>query len=219
LTVSGLSATIGEPEKFNSWLESVQKSKGFDHKFIHYPHRYSHLRKFAYFPQLLPKDEPFLGLDDNSPPTEVMRFIHPVSTLSFGGAMPPDLSLEALDLLRLHEVLKSQSNADAERLDPATFFSRNKFIRQQDVLRYETEIKNILTRFVEAPDALSPSSPLQRVVGHIQDPVITQTSKSRLNTPPSNSIFMSGLIQLLSDLEAKDSLVRLANYNSPCGQH
>ena len=131
--------------------------------------------------------------------------------------MPPDLSLEALDLLRLHEILKSQSNADAERLDPVTFFSRNKFIRQRDVLRYETEIKNILTRFAEAPDALSSSSSLQRVVGHIQDPVITQTPKSRLNTPPSHSRFLSGLIHLLSDLEAKDSLVRLAKYNSTCG--
>ena len=140
-----------------------------------------------------------------------MRFIHPISTLSFGGTIPPDLSLEALDLLRLHEILKSQSDADAERLDPTTFFSRNTFIRQKDVLRYENEIKNILERLVEAPDALSPTSPLQRVVRHIQDPVIAQTSKSRLNAPPCYSGFMSGLIHLLSDLEATDSLVR-----TPC---
>lgn len=207
--VIGLSATVGEPEKFNAWLESVQRSKGFEHKFIHYPHRYSHLRKFAYFPQLLRKDQPFLGLDSNNPPTEVMRFIHPVSTLSFGGTMPPDLSLEALDLLRLHETLKSRSDAYAERLDPTTFFSRNTFIRQKDVLRYETEIKNILARLVEAPDALSPSSPLQRVVQHIQDPVIAQTSKARLNAPPSRPRFLSGLVHLLSDLEATDSLPAL----------
>ena len=195
----------------------MQKSKGFEHKFIHYPHRYSHLRKFAYFPQLLREDEPFLGLDGSSPPTEVMRFIHPASTLSFGGTIPPDLSLEALDLLRLHEVLKNQSDADAERLDPTTFFSRNTFIRQKDMLTYETEIKNILARFVEAPDALSPSSPLQRVVRHIQDPVIAQTSKSRLNAPPTPASFMSGLIHLLSDLDATDSLVRLVTYSPPCG--
>lgn len=207
--IIGLSATIGEPEKFNAWLESVQRSKGFQHKFIHYPHRYSHLRKFAYFPQLLRKDEPFLGLDGGSPPTEMMRFIHPVSTLSFGGTMPPDLSMETLDLLRLHEILKSHSDADAERLDPTTFFSRNTFIIQKDVLLYETEIKNILARLVVAPDALSPSSHLQRVVRHIQDPVIMQTSKPRLNAPPTRSEFKSGLIHLLSDLKATESLPAL----------
>ncbi|KAI9465185.1 P-loop containing nucleoside triphosphate hydrolase protein [Lactarius psammicola] len=207
--IIGLSATIGEPEKFNAWLESVQRSKGFEHKFIHYPHRYSHLRKFAYFPQLLRRDEPFLGLDGGSPPTEMTRFIHPVSTLSFGGTMPPDLSLEAPDLLRLHEILKSQSDVHTERLNPITFFSRNAFIRQKDVLRYESEIKNILAHLVEAPNALSPSSPLQRVVRHIQDPVIMQTSKARLNTPPIPSEFMSGLIHLLSDLKAADSLPAL----------
>ncbi|KAI9465203.1 P-loop containing nucleoside triphosphate hydrolase protein [Lactarius psammicola] len=200
--IIGLSATIGEPEKFNAWLESVQRSKGFEHKFIHHPHRYSHLRKFAYFPQLLPRDEPFLGLDGDHPPTDMMRFIHPVSTLSFGGMMPPDLSLEAPDLLRLHEILKSQSDAYAERLNPITFFSRNMFIRQKDLLRYESEIKDILARLVVAPDSLSPSSPLQRVVRHIQDPVIMQTPKARLNAPPILSKFKSGLIHLLSDLKA-----------------
>lgn len=99
LDCSGFSATIGEPEKFNAWLESVQRAKGFEHEFIHYSHRYPHLGKFTYFPQLLHKDEPFLGLDDVRPPTQLVRFIHPVSTLSFVGAMPPDLSLEASDLL------------------------------------------------------------------------------------------------------------------------
>ncbi|KAH9007609.1 hypothetical protein EDB83DRAFT_2509312 [Lactarius deliciosus] len=207
---TGLSATIGEPEKFDAWLESVQRSKGFVHKFIHHPHRYSHLRKFAYFPQLLRRDEPFLGLDSGSPPTEMMRFIHPVSTLSFGGTMPPDLSLEAPDLLRLHEVLKGgEGDAYAERLDPTAFFSGNRFIRQKDVLGYETEIKNILARLVVEPDAQDPSSPLQRVVRHIQDPVIMQTSKARLNTPPNHSGFMSGLIHLLSDLKAENSLPAL----------
>jgi hypothetical protein len=38
---------------FNNWIESVQKAKGFKHELVMHPHRYSHLRKFAYFPQLL----------------------------------------------------------------------------------------------------------------------------------------------------------------------
>jgi hypothetical protein len=199
------------PEKFNAWLETVQKAKGFDHKFIHHPHRYSHLRKFAYFPQLLDKDKLFLGLDGASggSSNEMMRIIHPVSTLSFAGTMPPDLSLESLDLLRLYRVLSSQNVAGAERLDPTSAFPRDTFIRQKDVLRYEAEIKNVLAQLTAAPDALDSSSPLQKVVQEVQDPVLKETSKSQLNAPPSSSVFMSGLIHLLTDMQASDGLVRL----------
>ena len=216
LNNSGLSATIGEPEKFNAWLESAQRAKGFDHRFIHYPHRYSHLRKFAYFPQLLQKDEPFLGLDNDRPPTKMMRFIHPICTLSFAGTMPSDLSLEGPDLLGLYKVLSHQNVVDAEGLDPTVSFSRDTFIRQKDMLRYEADMKSILARLVVSPDALDSSSVLQRVVRDLQDPVIMETSKSRLNTPPSRPAFMSGLIHLLSDMKATDGLVCTLTSYSPC---
>jgi hypothetical protein len=196
------------------WLETVQKAKGFEHKFIHYPHRYSHLRKFAYFPQLLGKDEPFSGLDGGRPSTGMMRFIHPVSTLSFAGTFPPDLSLESADLLRLYRVFMSQNIAD---VDPTIAFSHDTFIRQKDMLRYEADIKNVLARLVAAPDALDPSSPLQKVVQEVQDPVLKETSKSQLNAPPSSSVFLSGLIHLLSDMQACDGLVRPLTFYSPCG--
>jgi len=205
---SGLSATIGQPEKFNAWLESVQRAKGFEHKFIHHPHRYSHLRKFAYFPQLLNDDRPFSGLDSDRPWTKMLRFIHPVSTLSFAGTMPPDLSMEAPDLLRVYEVLRSKKIAGAERLDPIAFFSRDTFIRQKDVLTYEADIKNILASLLAAPNAFDPSSPVQRLAQEVEDPLLNETSKSLLNTPPSSSVFFSGLIHLLSELQVADCLVR-----------
>ena len=137
-----------------------------------------------------------------------MRFIHPVSTLSFAGIMPPDLSLEAPDLLRLYQVFKTQNISDTERLDPTTFFSLNTFIRQRDVLRYEADIKNTLSRLVTAQDALDPSSQLQQVVAEVQDSIIKQTPRSQLNTPPDRSAFLSGLVHLLSVMQATDSLVR-----------
>jgi ATP-dependent RNA helicase DDX60 len=203
------------PEKFNAWLETVQKAKGFEHKFIHYPHRYSHLRKFAYFPQLLDKDKTFFGLDGgrSESSNEMMRFIHPVSTLSFAGTMPPDLSLESSDLLRLYRVLLDQHVAGVDGLDPNIAFSHDTFIRQKDVLRYEAQIKNVLARLIAAPDALDSSSPLQKVVQEVQDPVLKETPKSQLNAPPSSSVFLSGLIHLLTDMQASDGLVRL---ETPC---
>jgi ATP-dependent RNA helicase DDX60 len=214
------------PEKFNAWLETVQKAKGFDHKFIHHPHRYSHLRKFAYFPQLLDKDKRFLGLDDGRSSNEMMRFIHPVSTLSFAGTMPPDLSLETLDLYRLYRVLSSENVAGVERLDPSVVFSHDTFIRQKDVLCYEAEIKSVLAQLIAAPDALDSSSLLQKVVQEVQDPVLKETPKSQLNAPPSSSVFLSGLIHLLTDMQASDGLVRpetscsslARNNTTPCSQ-
>ena len=211
LDCSGLSATIGMPEKFNAWLETVQKAKGFKHKLINYPHRYSHLRKFAYFPQLVEKDKPFLGLDGGRSSYEMMRFIHPVSTLSFAGTMPPDLSLESSDLLRLYKVLLNQNLAGVEQLDPNIVFSRDTFIRQKDVLRYEAEIKDVLARLTAAPDALDSSSKLQKVVQELQDPVLEEIPKSQLNAPPSFPVILSGLIHLLTDIQASDGLVRLGS--------
>lgn len=161
-----------------------------------------------FFPQLLPKDEPFLGFDSDRLPTRLMRFIHPVSTLSFAGIMPPDLSLEAPDLLRLYRVLTANNIGDVARLDPTAFFSHDMFIRQRDVLRYEADIKGTLSRLVAEPDALDPSSPLQQVVREVQDPIIKQIPKSQLNAQPGPSMFLSGLIHLLSALQATDGLVR-----------
>jgi hypothetical protein len=139
----------------------------------------------------------------------MMRFIHPVSTLSFAGTMPPDLSLESSDLLRLYRVLLDQNIAGVQRLEPNIVFSRDKFIRQKDMLRYEAEIKNVLAQLIAAPDALDSSSPLQKVVQEVQDPVLKETPKSQLNAPPSSSVFLSGLIHLLTDMQASGGLVCL----------
>jgi len=122
--------------------------------------------------------------------------------------MPPDLSLEAPDLLHLYQVFKAQNISDTEQLDPTTFFSRDTFIRQRDVLRYEADVKNTLSRLVTAHDALDPSSQLQQVVQELQDPIIKQIPKSQLNTSPDRSAFLSGLIHLLSVMQAAGSLVR-----------
>jgi ATP-dependent RNA helicase DDX60 len=123
--------------------------------------------------------------------------------------MPSDLSLEAPDLLRLYRVFKTKNIGDMEQLEPITFFSRDTFIRQKDVIRYEAQIKDTLSHLVAAPDALDPSSPLQQVVQEVQDPIIKQTPKAQLNSPPSYPAFLSGLIHLLSAMRATDGLVSL----------
>jgi superfamily II RNA helicase len=120
----GLSATVGAPEMFNEWLESVQKAGGFQHKFVHYPHRYSHLRKFHYNIHEKPRDT-FHGLSTYKT-TEKMRFLHPLSILSSSArSLPSDLALEAVDALNLYRALSTCTALQPSplvALDPVVFF-------------------------------------------------------------------------------------------------
>jgi hypothetical protein len=88
----GISVTVGAPERFHEWLENVQKAGGFQHKFVHYPRRYSHPRKFYYNIQEKPRDAAaFHGLSTYKS-TERMRFLHPLSILSSSvRSLPSDL--------------------------------------------------------------------------------------------------------------------------------
>ncbi|KAA1476464.1 P-loop containing nucleoside triphosphate hydrolase protein [Dentipellis sp. KUC8613] len=210
--IIGLSATIGEPEAFNTWLQSVQDAKGIPHKFIQHPHRYSHLRKFFYLPR--PQDEKFAfdGLDSYEPGAN-MRFIHPVSTLSFGASvLPPDLAMEPLDLLRLYEALVSLKpglDVDLESLDPAKFFPNDRLLKQKDILRYEAAMKAMLAKLIATSDATDPSSPVQRVIAEVQDPVLAKLDANALNMPPKRASFLRGILPLLADLNASGNLPAL----------
>ncbi|KAI0310817.1 hypothetical protein OF83DRAFT_1153629, partial [Amylostereum chailletii] len=227
--IIGLSATVGEPEVFNSWLQSVQEAKGYEHRFIHHPHRYSHLRKFVYFPHLssrsgqspsevsLPmvKPKPFRGLDQVKS-TGLMRFLHPVVSLGFGtGEIPSDLSLEASDILDIYIALSTSTPGqctvgnDLSHLNPVKFFSSTKLIRQKDVLAYEVDIKDALLPMIIASDALDMSSPLRRLIARLNDPVLEQTNIDELNATPTPSVFTSGLIHLLTDLYIEGNLPAL----------
>ena len=87
--IIALSATVGNPEDFNQWLQSTQASIGSDLVMVTHQHRYSDLRKFVYVP---PKRFYFKGLrhrmelstpglDANSHGTNAFAFVHPVASL------------------------------------------------------------------------------------------------------------------------------------------
>ncbi|KAH9932994.1 P-loop containing nucleoside triphosphate hydrolase protein [Fomitopsis serialis] len=175
--IIGLSATIGHPEEFNNWLKSVQEAHHFKHTFIHHPHRYSHLRKFAYIMQ---DESPatFKGFV-NYKNTGRTRFLHPVSLLSFGAhEIPPDFSLEAADCLSLYEALR-------------------------DVLRYEADLKKIVDQLIATEDQQDDRSVMNKVIGHLVDPVVKTVDHHAI---PSRRQFMDNLIYLVSDLHANGDL-------------
>jgi len=80
--IIALSATIGNPDDFKSWLERSQKAKGFELEMIVHSSRYSDLRKFIHDPP--PSVSEFAGLA----PVERLPFPGLDSELGEGDATP-----------------------------------------------------------------------------------------------------------------------------------
>ena len=146
---------------------------------------------------------------------DLMRFIHPVSALSFGASsLPSDFSLEATDLLRLYQALRSCGPGvveNLERLEPSTFFPSSIFLKQKDILRYEAAMKEVLSSLLVTSDMTSISSPLRKIVAQVQDPILAKSDESILNTAPRLPLFLDGLVPLLADLHATNNLVRCSS--------
>lgn len=206
--IVGLSATIGEAEKFNAWLASVQEAHGFRHSFIHHPHRYSHLRKYNY--TLHDSSRRIFSGTDSHVPTGRMRFLHPVSLLSFGTRLlPSDFSLESADCLKLYHAFKAIARNDQSELrslEPAIFFKREAFLKQKDILDYECVLKDKLVSVIASSDPQDGSSALSQLVAQVQDPTIAKLSLARQNTASSTDTIMQNLIFLLCDLHAQGDL-------------
>lgn len=146
-----------------------------------------------------------------------MRFLHPVSILSFGSrALPPDLAFEARDTLMLFEALENTPNIltteECERLRPQNFFSSSRPLRQKDVLGYESELKRVVSTIMDTADAgADEDSPLSAVTGRLSDLQILQMDNAQLNKLPGGEEFLRNLLGLLCDLHVQGDLVS----NSP----
>jgi hypothetical protein len=139
-----------------------------------------------------------------------LRFLHPITMLGFGmPALPADLSLEAGDTLTLFRAMSQTRNdipVDLDPVDPINFFSRSQFLRQKDILDYESKLKEILAELISSPDSTEATSPLQQVVHSLHDPVLAKIPDN-LNNPPSPKRFLRELPQLLADLHCENNLV------------
>ena len=149
--IIALSATVGNPEAFNSWLTATQQSSGFEMSMITHQHRYSDLRKFVFSP---PKRFAFRGLADRSSfatlgldGLEGLAHIHPVASLiNKSRGIPDDLSLEARDCLSLYQSMSRHQTKEFP-VDPALSPSHNgspKIIRKADIIDWEASLKKLL---------------------------------------------------------------------------
>ncbi|KAL9026049.1 MAG: hypothetical protein Q9196_005230, partial [Gyalolechia fulgens] len=182
--IIALSATVGNPDQFNSWLESTQKSSGFDLTMITHQHRFSDLRKFIYQP---PKRFAFNGLPEPAFATlgldgvEGLAFLHPVASLvNRSRGMPQDLSLEARDCLLLWQAMtrhQTQAFPVDDDLDPKHL---PEVIRKAHIIEWEKKLKALIRCWMSQEQ-----SPFDKVVQELSKPIQdsgrARSYKSRLD--------------------------------------
>jgi ATP-dependent RNA helicase DDX60 len=140
-----------------------------------------------------------------------MRFLHPVSLLSFGPrGLPPDFSLEAADCLSLYRAFLSVYNNidfDIGELHPLQNLPGEMLLKQKDVLHYEKILKAKLEAIVSSSDTQDPSSLLNQIVCQVQDPVLAKIPLHERTLPAPAVVILSRLLGLVADLHKGGDLV------------
>ncbi|KAL8826730.1 MAG: hypothetical protein Q9170_007294, partial [Blastenia crenularia] len=223
--IIALSATVGNPEQFNSWLTSTQQTSGFDLTMITHQHRFSDLRKFIYEP---PEKFAFNGLPESSFATLGLDglgglvFVHPVASLvNKSRGMPQDLSLEARDCLLLWQAMTRLQNKDFpvdESLSPDRL---PQVIRKTHIIDWERQLKALLRSWMSQDQ-----SPFDKVVEELGKPIYESKRTTRYLSRPEEASTVTEettvdaddlyqtTLPLLCKLQERDALpVILFNYD------
>ena len=235
--IIGLSATVGDAEEFNNvcldpssfssltffslvlqWLKSVQEMHGHQHSLVQHHHRYSHLRKFTY--NIDPEAEPIDGLPSHKAGPQ-LRFLHPISFIRPGiKELPSDLALEAHDCATLYKAMSMHSkDPEVSKLKPTRFFKKlaekGIFLQQKDIIRYEQELKTVLTRWLAEEDAREEDSTIRKVVKQLTDKEVGLPEPEE--ALENGELFSRNLVNLLADLHANGDLVSALFCGFICG--
>ncbi|GKZ23205.1 hypothetical protein AbraIFM66951_000706 [Aspergillus brasiliensis] len=157
--IIALSATVGNPDEFNDWLEMTQTANGHDLKMIEHKTRWSDLRKFKYRP---PSSFIFQGLSNVTHLAALgldacpnMSFIHPVTSLvNRSRGFPDDLTLEPRDCWTLWNAMEKHKTADYpldKALDPSEALPG--VISKASVLEWEAKLKLVLKHWMNNLDS------------------------------------------------------------------
>lgn len=196
--IIALSATVGNPEQFNSWLTSTQRSSGFDVTMITHQHRYSDLRKFIYKP---PRQFSFAGLPEPSFGTlgldglDGLAFVHPVASLvNKSRGIPQDLSLEARDCLTLWKCMclhQTEAFPVDQNLNPDRM---PQVLRKADIIEWEKKLKALLKSWM-----LQEESPFDKIVEDLGKPMNDTGPPAHYTSRPEENSVTTEAVTLEAD--------------------
>lgn len=166
-----LSATVGNPDAFSSWLAATQAASGVKLTTIQHSHRYSELRKFAYIPPNsfhfhgLTSETSFgvLGLDG----LDGFNYIHPCASLiERSRGMPEDLNFEARDCFLLFNAMSKQQTKNYPIDSSLGLMTRNPngVIVKADIISWEKKLKAVLQEWMT-----DYSSPYDKVIEELSE--------------------------------------------------
>jgi hypothetical protein len=224
--IIALSATVGNPEEFSSWLASTQEANGNKLVTIEHHHRYSDLRKFIYVP---PKRFCFSGLPTSSliytpglDGTDAFKFIHPVASLNNKSReMPKDLHLEARDCFWLWQTMEKYATKDY--IVPTSLSPHQALpdiIKKIHIFEWEKALKAQLLEWMN-----NESSPFQKVQEDLSKALVEPTARDLLTTnhvcrdkcdarKVDVQSLSSIILPALTDLHAKNALPAIVfNYD------
>ncbi|GAA6028667.1 hypothetical protein JCM8097_007338 [Rhodosporidiobolus ruineniae] len=207
--IIGLSATVGAPERFSAWLESVERRCGREYALVIHTHRFNALRKFAYAPRLASFPVKEIGpLDEYRAKPNIFAPVHPVASLGLGDPeMPEDLSLEPRDCLNLWYAMYKADKPTLKALKPEKYFDPTPTIAIKHVIEYEKELKKILLEWREEPDYANPESRFSKTVEFLEKPLREALNVSEeLIENATEDEFNSLFTPLLADLNAQNQL-------------
>ncbi|BGP17637.1 hypothetical protein JCM10213_001289 [Rhodosporidiobolus nylandii] len=207
--IIGLSATVGDPERFSNWLEDVETRCGREYALVIHHHRFNALRKFAYAPRIESFPVKEIGpLDEYRAKPNILAQVHPVAALGLGDPeMPEDLSLEPRDCYYLHRAMSAVDKELDEGLEPENFFASTPTIAIKHVIKYEKELKKILLEWRNEPNYAEPTSRFSRTVQYLERPLKEALGVSeQLIENATEDEFNSLFTPLLADLNAQGQL-------------
>ncbi|OKL57447.1 hypothetical protein UA08_07159 [Talaromyces atroroseus] len=215
--IIALSATVGNPEEFNSWLQRAQGTNGHNLKMIQYQHRYSDLRKYVYHP---PQAFSFKGFAKTSGPSHLgldkadgMELMHPVlSLVDRSRGIPDDFSLEPRDCLTLWKAMNDVQTNDFPvdvSLDPFNRFSAT-IVQKKHVVEWQKPLKDLLRKWMK--DRKSPFEALLRRLSGSDTGLTTAAGVGKvgnLSASSEASGIVSSTLPLICSLHAQNALPAL----------